>query len=443
MNDRTPPHDEAAEQAVLGSMLISPDAISAVVDRLSGADFYAPKHETVWDAIVALYTDGKPVDAITVAHALQRSGELPRVGGAPYLHDLSAAPTSALSVEAYAGIVADRATARRVIEAAAKATALGYSGQMDAADLAARCAAEMQSTVGSVRERDTDDELYQQILDIADGTSEAVKGWSYGFYDLDGAMVPLTAGQLVIIGGRPGMGKSVMGNSIAHHVAWRQGGKVLIAGLEMSRREVWQRLYAAHASVQLNRVLRLNGQGPEGGEWDRLAKAQELNHCERIVVEDQRSRPAMGLAELRAAIRQHRPDVVIVDYLQLLREPTAESRQQGVSKLCRGLKLLAQLEEVPIVALCQLNREVTGRADKRPGLTDLRESGSIEQEADVVILLHREDYYDSESAHPGEVEFIVAKQRNGPTFVMRAAAQLHYARFVDMAVDTARELQPR
>ena len=328
----------------------------------------------------------------------------------------------------------EKATARRVIDAARQAEAIGYAGNAPAAEAAEAAAAAMQAAAGTVGKPRNLTETYQRILDRADGTSSEPAGLRLGWYDVDAVTGGMKPGQLILVGGRPAMGKSTVGNNVARAVAWEQGKRALIAGMEMSHDEVWTRLLAEHAGVSLNKLLRLGGHGPDESDWQRLAKAEELIACGRLVVEDQDDRPNMGLADLRAAVRQHRPDVLIVDYLQLLREPAAENRQQAISKIARGLKLIAQLEHLPVVALCQLNRLVEHRADKRPGLTDLRESGSLEQEADVVILVHRPDYYDRESDRPGEAEFIVAKNRNGPTTIVTVAAQLHYARFADMAV---------
>lgn len=428
-----PPQDVAAERAVLGSMLLSVDAIGAAIDLVSGPDFYRPQHETIYDAIVALYDQGKPADAITVAAALGLSGDLAKVGGGPYLHTLLEATPSAAAVSHYAGIVADKAATRRGMEVAAETIAKGRSGAVAGVDLCEQAAAKMDAAAKTPRSTPPLSEVYASILDDAQGLGErAAPGWKYGLgYDLDRGLSRMTPGKLVIVGARPGIGKSVIGAMIARSVAWQQGGRAVLASMEMSAKEVFTRILASHCVVALDKF---DPDRPAdemtAGDLDKLAEAYKLAESDALTIEDSED---VGLSDLRSMVRHHRPHVLVVDYLQLMRTPKAESRQQAVSEIARGLKLLAKREGITVVALSQLNRESPHRRDSRPTLTDLRESGELEQAADTVLLLHRPDMTDPE-APPGESHVIVAKQRSGQAgFSVTMGAQMHYARFVDFA----------
>jgi replicative DNA helicase len=440
--DRTPPQDIAAEQCVLGGMMISKDAIADVVEIVRSADFYRPAHAVVFDTVLDLYGRGEPADAVTVAAALTNSGDLARVGGPPYLHTLLSSVPTAANASYYARIVAERAVLRRLVEAGTRIVQLGYgaaAGQGrdvdDIVDLA-------QQAVYDVTERRSGDDfailadLLQPALDEIEavGSRDGVMaGVPTGFGDLDRLLNGLHPGQLVIVAGRPGLGKSTVSMDFARNAAVRHNMCSAIFSLEMSKIEIVTRLLSAEARVPLH-VLR-SGQLSDD-DWTRLARRMGEISEAPIFVDDT---PNMTLMEIRAKARRmrqrHDLKLVVVDYLQLMTSPKrVESRQQEVAELSRGLKLLAKEIECPVVAVSQLNRGPEQRTDKRPQLSDLRESGSIEQDADVVILLHRDDYYDRESPRAGEADFIVAKHRNGPTDTVTVAAQLHYSRFVDMAI---------
>ena len=441
--DRTPPQDIAAEQCVLGGMMISKDAIADVVEILRSADFYRPAHATVFDVVLDLYGRGEPADPVTVAAALTNSGELARIGGHPYLHTLISSVPTAANSSYYARIVAERAVLRRLVEAGTRIVQLGYgaaAGQGrdvdDIVDLA-------QQAVYDVTERRAGDDfailadLLQPALDEIEavGSRDGVMaGVPTGFGDLDRLLNGLHPGQLIIVAGRPGLGKSTVSMDFARTAAVKHNMCSAIFSLEMSKIEIVTRLLSAEARVPLH-VLR-SGQLSDD-DWTRLARRMGEISEAPIFVDDT---PNMTLMEIRAKARRmrqrHDLKLVVVDYLQLMTSPKrVESRQQEVAELSRGLKLLAKEIECPVVAVSQLNRGPEQRTDKRPQLSDLRESGSIEQDADVVILLHRDDYYDRESPRAGEADFIVAKHRNGPTDTVTVAAQLHYSRFVDMAIN--------
>ncbi|HEX6498515.1 MAG TPA: replicative DNA helicase [Micromonosporaceae bacterium] len=440
--DRSPPQDIAAEQCVLGGMLLSKDAIADVVEILRTGDFYRPAHATIFDAILDLYGRGEPADPITVSAALADSGDLARIGGAPYLHTLIASVPTAANAAYYARIVSERAVLRRLIEAGTRIVQLGYGtaagGGRDVDDLVDLA----QQAVYEVTERRVAEdfsvlsELLQPTLDEIEAVGAqggVMTGVPTGFTDLDRLLNGLHPGQLIVVAGRPGLGKSTAAMDFARSASVKHNLASAIFSLEMSKVEIVMRLLSAEARVPLH-VLR-SGQLSDD-DWTKLARRMGEISEAPLFVDDT---PNMNLMEIRAKARRlkqrHDLKLVVVDYLQLMTSPKrVESRQQEVADLSRGLKLLAKEVECPVVAVSQLNRGPEQRTDKRPQLSDLRESGSIEQDADVVILLHRDDYYDKESPRAGEADFIVAKHRNGPTDTVTVAAQLHLSRFVDMAI---------
>ncbi|WP_184841023.1 replicative DNA helicase [Allocatelliglobosispora scoriae] len=440
--EKTPPQDVAAEQSVLGGMLLSKDAVADVVEILRTSDFYRPAHATIFDSILDLYGRGEPADAVTVAAALDAGGDLARVGGAPYLHTLLNSVPTAANASYYARIVGERAILRRLVEAGTKIVQLGYGSAAgtgrdvdDIVDLA-------QQAIYDVTERRVSEDfavlsdLLQPTLDEIEAvgaTGGVMSGIPTGFQDLDRLLNGLHPGQLIIVAGRPGLGKSTAGMDFARSASLKHNLASAIFSLEMSKVEIVTRLLSAEAKVPMH-VLR-SGQLSDD-DWTKLARRMGEISEAPLFVDDT---PNMNLMEIRAKARRlkqrHDLKLIVVDYLQLMTSPKrVESRQQEVADLSRGLKLLAKEVECPVIAVSQLNRGPEQRTDKRPMLSDLRESGSIEQDADVVILLHRDDYYDKESPRAGEADFIVAKHRNGPTDTITVAAQLHMSRFVDMAI---------
>ena len=423
-------------------MLLSKDAIADVVEVIRASDFYRPNHATIFEAILDLYGRGEPADAVTVAAAMANMGELARVGGAGYLHTLMSSVPTAANAAYYARIVAERAVLRRLIEAGTRIVQLGYGSAAgtgrDADDLVDMA----QQAVYEITERRVSDgfailsDLLQPTLDEIEAVganSGVMTGVPTGFTDLDRLLNGLHAGQLIVVAGRPGLGKSTAALDFARTASVRSNLPSAIFSLEMSKVEIVMRLLSAEARVPLH-VLR-SGQLSDD-DWTKLARRMGEISEAPLYVDDT---PNMNLMEIRAKARRlkqrHDLKLVVVDYLQLMSSPKrTESRQQEVAELSRGLKLLAKEIDCPVVAVSQLNRGPEQRNDKRPQLSDLRESGSIEQDADVVILLHRDDYYDKESPRAGEADFIVAKHRNGPTDTVTVAAQLHLSRFVDMAV---------
>ena len=434
--DRTPPQDLEAERSVLGGMMISKDAIADVVEVLRGTDFYRPAHELVYEAVLDLYGRGEPADAITVADELTKRGEIARIGGAPYLHTLIAAVPTAANAGYYARIVRERAILRRLVEAGTRITQLGYGGDGDVDELVNTAQAE----VYAVTERRSSED-YLRLSDIIGGTVDEIEaaghrgegmiGVPTGFADLDRLTNGLHPGQMIVIAARPAIGKSTLGIDIARSASIRHGLASVVFSLEMSRNEITMRLLAAEARVHLQKMR--TGQMGED-DWAKIAATMGKISEAPLFIDDS---PNMSLMEIRAKCRRlkqrHDLKLVIIDYLQLMSSGKwVESRQQEVSEFSRALKLLAKELEVPVIAISQLNRGPEQRTDKKPQMSDLRESGSIEQDADMVILLHREDAYEKESPRAGEADLIVAKHRNGPTDTITVAFQGHYSRFVDM-----------
>jgi replicative DNA helicase len=595
--ERTPPQDVVAEQSVLGGMLLSKDAIADCVEGLKGCDFYRPAHELIYDAILDLYGRGEPADAITVSDELTKRGDLTRVGGQAYLHQLISEVPTAANAGYYAEIVAERAVLRRLVDAGTKIVQMGYGqGGGDVVDIVNAAQAEIYAVadkrggddyavLGDVLEATVDE------IEAASGKTGEMTGVPTGFTDFDNLTNGLHAGQMIVVAARPAVGKalaldtplptpsgwttmgevsvgelvlggdgrpttvtratdvmtgrpcfevqfsdgsvivadaehqwlvtvdlhemvlttiqmlghlsagrtvsifreqpaggsaicaattgratigavtwkvtlvrptdsvpvrcievdneahlylagdsmvpthnSTWGLDIARSAAIKNKMATVLFSLEMSRTEITMRLLSAEASIQLQNMRKGTMRDED---WTRLARTMGEVSDAPLFIDDS---PNMSLMEIRAKCRRlkqrHNLRLVIIDYLQLMSSgKRVESRQQEVAEFSRALKLLAKELEVPVIAISQLNRGSEQRTDKRPQMSDLRESGSIEQDADMVILLHRESMYERESPREGEADLIVAKHRNGPTDTITVAFQGHYSRFTNMATN--------
>jgi replicative DNA helicase len=438
--DRTPPQDIVAEQCVLGAMLLSKDAIADVVEVLRPGDFYRPAHQTVYDIVLDLYGRGEPADPVTVAAELTRSGALAKVGGAPYLHTLIASVPTAANAAYYADIVRERAILRRLVEAGTKVVQLGYGAAAGMGGDVDEVVDRAQQAVYEVTERRTSEDYFrlEDVLQQAFDEIEAMGsrgselyGVSTGFRELDELTNGLHAGQLIVVAGRPAMGKSTIGMDFLRAASIKHQMTSVLFSLEMGRSEITMRMLSAEAQIWLSNLR--TGKMTDA-DWNRLARRMGEIAQAPLFIDDS---PNMSMMEIRAKARRlkqrHDLRLIVVDYLQLMTSPKrVENRQQEVAEMSRSLKLLAKELEVPVVAISQLNRGAEQRQDKRPQMSDLRESGAIEQDADMVILLHREDAYEKESPRAGEADLIVAKHRNGPTKDVVVLSQLHYSRFVDM-----------
>jgi replicative DNA helicase len=420
-------------------MMLSKDAIADVVEVLRPGDFYRPAHQAVYDCVLDLYGRGEPADAVTVSADLERRGELRRVGGAPYLHTLIATVPTAANAGYYAEIVAEKAILRRLVEAGTRIVQLGYAGA-DGADVN-EVVDRAQSSIYDVTERRMSEdyvaleELLQPTMDEIDAIASrggASLGVPTGFEDLDAVTNGLHPGQMIIVAARPGIGKSTLGLDFARSCSVRHGMTSVIFSLEMSRTEIVMRMLSAEAKI---RLADMRGGRMTDDDWTRLARRMSEVSEAPLFVDDS---PNMTMMEIRAKARRlkQRNDLklIIVDYMQLMTSgKRVESRQQEVSEFSRQLKLLAKELEVPVVAISQLNRGPEQRTDKRPMLADLRESGSLEQDADMVVLIHRPDAWERDDPRAGEADLILAKHRAGPTTTVTVAHQLHYSRFADLA----------
>jgi replicative DNA helicase len=439
--DRQPPQDVQAEQSVLGGMLLSKDAIADVVEVLRAGDFYRPAHQIVYDTILDLYGRGEPADPVTVSAELTRAGQLMRVGGTPYLHTLISSVPTAANAGFYAEIVAERATLRRLVEAGTRIVQLGYGAAAGQGGDVDEVVDRAQAEIYDVTERRTSED-YVRLEQLLQGTMDEIDaissrggqgiGVPTGFSELDQITNGLHPGQMVIVAARPAIGKSTLALDFSRACSIKNGLTSAIFSLEMSKSEITMRLLSAEAKVPLHHMR--SGHMSDD-DWARLARRMGEVADAPLYIDDS---PNLTMMEIRAKARRlkqrHELRLVVVDYLQLMTSgKRVESRQVEVSEFSRSLKLLAKELEVPVVAISQLNRGPEQRTDKKPMLSDLRESGSLEQDADMVILLHREDAYERESPRAGEADLILAKHRNGPTGLVTVAFQGHYSRFVDMA----------
>ncbi|RZT24643.1 primary replicative DNA helicase [Mycobacterium sp. BK558] len=436
---RQPPQDLAAEQAVLGGMLLSKDAIADVLERLRPGDFYKPANQLVYDAVLDLYGRGEPADAVTVAAELDRKGLLRRVGGAPYLHTLISTVPTAANAGFYAEIVSEKALLRRLVEAGTRVVQYGYAGAegADVNEIVDRAQAEIYDVT---ERRATEDfvpleELLQPTMDEIDAIASQggiSKGVPTGFTELDELTNGLHPGQMIVVAARPGMGKSTLGLDFMRSCSIKHHLPSIVFSLEMSKTEIVMRLLSAEARIKL---ADMRSGRMSDDDWTRLARRMSEISEAPLYIDDS---PNLTMMEIRAKARRLKQKadlrLVVIDYLQLMTSgKKVESRQQEVSEFSRQIKLLAKELEVPVVAMSQLNRGPEQRTDKKPQLSDLRESGSIEQDADMVVLLHRPDAFESDDPRGGEADLIVAKHRAGPTRTVTVAHQLHLSRFANMA----------
>jgi replicative DNA helicase len=436
-SNRIPPHNLDAEQSVLGAMLESREAIANVIEVVDPDDFYKPAHAQIFQIIIELYGRGEPADAITVADELGRRGWLETIGGRPYIVGLLEAYPTASSAGHYAHIVEEHALLRKLVEAGAEVQELGFSLPEDVTE-AVDDAERIIYEVGDRRLREDiqpikpllaqNMEAIERLYDAGD----TVTGLASGFPDLDEMTLGFQPSTLNIVAARPSMGKSAILGDFALHAAVRQRKTSVMFSLEMSRHEVVQRFLASEAKVDSQRLRRGSLQEQD---WTRLSSALGRLAEAPIFIDDSAN---ITMMEMRAKCRRlkarHGLGLVIVDYLQLMQSPRrSENRQQEVSEISRSLKVLAKELQVPVLCASQLNRMVETRADKRPFLGDLRESGSIEQDSDMVMFIYRDEVYNPESDARGEAELIVAKHRNGPTGMVRLAFMNQYTKFASIA----------
>jgi replicative DNA helicase len=437
-DQRVPPHNLDAEESLLGALLLSRDAVGTVAEMGLTADaFYKPAHQHVYDAIRVLMTAGQPIDAVTVAEELRRGGLLDEIGGLDMLLELQNATPAISNVARYGKIVQDTAALRRLIGVAGEIAEIAY---MEPDDVA-KAIDDAESKVFEVAEQRVADtikplgELLQLVNDHLEKTYErgsAITGTATGFHDLDELLSGLQPSTLNIVGARPAMGKTAFALGIATHVAQTANQPVLVFSLEMGHTELAQRILSSESRVDSQKLR--TGRLTEA-DWSKVGRA--IGRLEVPLFLD--DNPSITVMEIRAKARRIKARhgglaLIVIDYLQLMTGSSgSENRQLEVSEMSRNLKILARELEVPIIALSQLSRQLESRADKRPMLADLRESGSLEQDADVVMFIYRDEVYNSESPDKGSAEVIVAKHRSGPIGTKRLVFLGPYTRFDNAA----------
>ena len=432
------PHNLEAEESILGAMLLSKEAIAAAVERVKTDDFYRPVNGHIFEAIISLYGAGEPADPVTVAEELRRSGLLEGIGGSAVLVGLQAGTPTTTNAGHYAKIVEELALLRRLISTAGEIAEIGYSLPDDVV----KAVDHAESMIFALAERKAADsmapirELLGQSLDrleILYERGDTITGVPTGYIDLDEQLNGLQPSSLYIVGARPAMGKSSFALGMAANAALKHHRPVIFFSLEMSHLELTQRLLCSEARVD---SVRMRNGKLHADDWPKITNAVTRLAEAPIYIDDN---PQLTIMEIRGKARRLKArtgdlGMIVIDYLQLMSGRTsAENRQVEVAEISRGLKILARELEVPVVALSQLSRNLEGRGDKRPMLSDLRESGSLEQDADVVMFIYRDDVYNTDSADKGMAEIIVAKHRNGPVGSTRLAFLNHYTKFENMA----------
>lgn len=435
---RVPPHNVEAEESLLGAMLLGNSAIEAAVGAdMTASDFYVPRNGVIYEAIVAGWASSGECDPVIVAESLRRDGALDRVGGQAYLATLQANTPAIGNGASYIRIVREHHALRRLIEIAAEIEYIGYSAPADVASAVADAEAALAAVMpkGSEATLIPVREMMEACLDAVEAIAErgeAVTGLPTGFVEIDALTLGLQPSSLYVLGGRPSSGKSALVFGIAVNAAVDSNKPVLVFSLEMNHLELAQRMISMRGKVDASRLR--SGRLSEA-DWPNVSRAVGRLADAQMWVDDD---PLVTIAEMRSRSRQIHSRIklglVVVDYIQLLAANVkAKDTQEAVSMASRSLKILARELECPVVALSQLSRDVEHRADKRPVLADLRASGSLEQDADAVMLLYRPEMYDPNSPDRGTAEVIVAKQRNGPTGTCRLAFLDRYVRFANMA----------
>jgi replicative DNA helicase len=431
--DKIPPQNLAAEQSVIGSMLLDKNAVIRVIESLRPDSFYRDAHRFIYEAVLELFDRGEPVDLVTVTEALRKSGKLDAVGGSVYIADLiNSVPTSA-NVEYYARIVEEKAVLRRLIEAGTKIVSDAFN-QPDDVDQILDSAEKVIFDIALKRVREgfhRIDSVIKRVLDKIDslyGKKEAITGTPTGYPDLDQLTAGFQNSDLIIIAARPAVGKTAFALNIAQNVAIKYKIPVAIFSLEMSKDQLAQRMLCSEGEVDAQK-LKTASLSDTG--WKKLTRALGRLSEAPIFIDDSASITA---TEIRAKARRLKIEkglgLVIVDYLQLMRgRARVENRVQEISDIARSLKTLARELDVPVIAISQLSRAVEQRTDRIPRLSDLRESGEIEQTADLVLFIHREDYYNPQSERGNIAEIIIAKQRNGPIGSIELVFRKEIAKF--------------
>ena len=437
LTPRVPPHSEEAEQSVLGSMLMDRDAVNVAVENLSHEDFYNLRHGEIFGAMVDLYHENRAVDLVTLKNQLEQKGKLEAAGDMKYLSQIAAAVPNSVHIKNYVQIVKDKSLYRKFIQLGNQVMAEGYSTETPIDVLSE----EVEQKVFRILQnkgnedfshiRDVLLETFDDIERIAKSEGE-ITGIPTGFVDLDYRTSGLQPSDLVLVGARPSMGKTAFALNVVQHAAVRKHKCSAIFSLEMSKKQLVNRMLSCEAGVESEK---LRSGKLEDSDWEKLAMALAPLSEAPIYIDDT---PGITLAEMRSKCRKLKLDkgldLIMIDYLQLMSGSgrNGDNRQQEISDISRGLKALAREMQAPVVALSQLSRALEARADHRPMLSDLRESGAIEQDADVVMFLYRDEYYHPETEDKNIAEIIIAKQRNGPTGTVKLAWLGQYTKFANL-----------
>lgn len=434
---RVLPHSIEAEQSVIGSMLMDKDAIVVASEILTGEDFYGKQYGIVFEAMVELHDEAKPVDMVTLQNRLKEKDVPPEVSSLEFIKDiLNTVPTSA-NVKHYANIVAEKSLLRRLIKTNEEIANTCYVGREPVENILADTE---QKIFRIVQNRNVGEfvPIRQVVADalkkieIASHNKGAVTGIATGFTDLDYRTAGMQPSDLILIAARPSMGKTAFALNIAEYVAFRSNQTVAIFSLEMSKEQLVNRLFSLESRVD---AQRLRTGGLDDNDWERLIESAAVIGKSNLIIDDT---PGISVPELRSKCRkyklEHNLQMIMIDYLQLMSASGRgnDSRQQEISEISRSLKALARELQVPVIALSQLSRAVEQRPDHRPMLSDLRESGAIEQDADVVMFIYRDDYYNKDTELKNIAEIIIAKQRNGPIGTVNLVWLPEYTKFANM-----------
>ncbi|HOA79611.1 MAG TPA: replicative DNA helicase [Defluviitaleaceae bacterium] len=433
---RIPPHDIEAEQSVLGSMIIDHEAIVAAAEILRGDDFYRPDHKQIYEACMDLFNDNSPIDLVTLKSRLEEKGLLEQVGGISYLSHLAASVPTSAHIKQYAKIVESKSILRRLIKACQDISAISYEAKEDVNVILNQAE---HNIFHILQNKHTEDfsPMREVLLNAFDKIEEIyrnrgkVTGVPTGFIDLDYKTAGFQPSDFILIAARPSMGKTAFALNIAQYAAVRQKVPVAVFSLEMSKEQLVNRMLCAEAMVDSQK---LRTGSLEQDDWVKIARAMGPLSEAPIYIDDT---PGISVMEMRAKCRRLKLEkgigLIFIDYLQLMSgDRRFDSRQQEISEISRSLKALAREMDAPVIALSQLSRACESRADHRPMLSDLRESGAIEQDADVVMFLYRDEYYHPDTEKKNQAEVIIAKQRNGPTGTVDLIWLGQYTKFVNM-----------
>ena len=443
-NLKVPPHSIEGEQAVLGGLLLSPRAFDQVADVVTEADFYREDHRLIFRAISELSNKGRPCDAVTVTEWFESHGVVDQVDGGAYVSQLASNTPSAANVRAYAEIVREKSVLRQLIDVGAEITSDAFSSDgrdsrelLEVAEQKVFAIADQGMRSGStfVPIQEAIKISIEKLQELAEHEGD-ITGIPTGFRDFDEKTAGLQDSDLIIVAGRPSMGKTTLAMNIAESAAIKHEVAVAIFSMEMSAEQLVRRMFSSLGQIDQNKLR--NGK-LDDLDWPKLTSAMNLLHKSRIFIDET---PSLSPAELRARARrlkrEHDIGLIVVDYLQLMAVPgTRENRATEIAEISRSLKAIAKELHLPVIALSQLNRALEQRPNKRPVMADLRESGSIEQDADLIVFIYRDEVYNEDTPEKGKAEIIIGKHRNGPTGTVVLTFQGHWLRFLNYAPEHA------